>query len=143
MFNHNQGMEGERGQYRMRCEDKVKIVVKASRRALASFAFLHLPTLFSNLCLRIGSKWMQACPLSEILLLRLRGFVILWYARCLLHHVLQTNKNQFYFLRDKIWKRGLGMRIIYLLYIMIPQKIYWMIQGYKNTNNIIDTIIYE
>lgn len=35
------------------------------------------------------------------------------------------------------------MRIIYLLYTVIPQKIHWMIQGNENTNNIIDTIIYE
>lgn len=68
---------------------------------------------------------------------------MLWQAGSLLHHILQTNKSQFYFLRDKIWKKGLGMTIIYLLYKKITQKIYQIIQGNKNTNNIIDTIIYE
>lgn len=65
---HNQGMEGARGQYRVRWEDKVEIVVKAGRRALASFSFLQLPFLFPSLCLWIGFKGMQACPLSEIIL---------------------------------------------------------------------------
>lgn len=44
---------------------------------------------------------------------------------------------------DKIWKSGLGMRIIYLLYTVIPQEMHPMILGNKDTNNITDTIIYE
>lgn len=35
------------------------------------------------------------------------------------------------------------MTIIYLLYKKITLKIYQIIQANKNTNNIIDTIIYE
>lgn len=49
MSKHNQGMEGAMGKYRVRWEDKVEIVVKAGRRALAFFTFLHLPPLFSRL----------------------------------------------------------------------------------------------
>lgn len=109
---------------------------------LLSFSF-SFPSIFPHLFenrIQLDAS-MSVTRYYSILFKKLCCTVI--YKRCLLHHVLQTNENQLYFLKDKIWKSGLGMRIIYLLYTIIPQKTHPMIQGNKDTNHITDTIIYE